>query len=147
MVPPVLPFGGSNFFGSMPPGIELSPQTFAAVLHDMLSCPLRHFLTRIAAMKGHSGNVHSVQGVTQEIYRQQGPLIPSLYLWQVAHWLPPKIIGAEKARLSAGHGADPLTSIALELFPDLIRPDLIPLPCAAPPCARTSGFRICIHRL
>jgi creatinine amidohydrolase len=42
--------------------------------------------------------------------------------------LLPKILGPDKAKLASGHGADPLTSVVMALFPDLIRPDLIPTP-------------------
>ena len=44
----------------------------------------------------------------------------------------PSILGAEIAKRAAGHGADPLTSVAMHLFPELIRPDLIPEPQPAP---------------
>ena len=39
----------------------------------------------------------------------------------------------KKPRRSSGHGADPLTSIGLHLFPELMRPDLMP---AAKPLKR-----------
>jgi creatinine amidohydrolase len=77
-------------------------------------------------MNGDSGNVHGIQAVTQEIYVQRGVLIPSLYLWQIGHRLLPTILGPDKAKMVSGHGADPLTSIALKLFPNLIRSDLMP---------------------
>jgi creatinine amidohydrolase len=42
--------------------------------------------------------------------------------------LLPHIVGPELAGRVAGHGADPLTSIGLKLFPELMRPDLVPFP-------------------
>jgi creatinine amidohydrolase len=42
--------------------------------------------------------------------------------------LLPGIVGHEKAKLVSGHGADPLTSLSMKLFPELLRPDLIPAP-------------------
>ena len=59
-------------------------------------------------------------------------MIPSLYLWRVGYGLLPGIVGAEMAKRASGHGADPLTSVAMHLFPDLIRHDLIPAPTSAP---------------
>ncbi len=53
-------------------------------------------------------------------------IIPSLYLWRIAYGMLPGIVGAEKSKAVSGHGADPLTSIGLELFPDILRPDMIP---------------------
>ena len=52
--------------------------------------------------------------------------MPSLYLWRIAYGLMPGLIGADLAAKVAGHGADPLTSLGLHLFPEIMRPDLIP---------------------
>ncbi len=62
------------------------------------------------------------------MHRRTGMLIPSLYLWRIGYGLLPKILGAEKAAAASGHGADPLTSIGMHLFPALIRPELVPAP-------------------
>ena len=71
-----------------------------------------------------------IQVATREVHRATGLLIPSLYLWRIGYGLLPGIVGAEKARLVSGHGADPLTSVGLHLFPEYLRSDLIP--AAAP---------------
>jgi len=126
VVAPVLPFGGTDFFASMPGGIALSQSTLVAVLDDMLGCLLRHNLTRIIIINGHAGNVQAIHTATQKIWLDRGLLIPSFYLWRVAFGLLPKILGPENARRASGHGADPLSSVAMHLFPDLIRHDLIP---------------------
>jgi creatinine amidohydrolase len=125
-VAPVLPFGGADFFASMPGGISLTQSTLLAVLDDMLGCLLRHGLKRIVVINGHAGNVQAIHDSTQKVWLGQGVMIPSLYLWRVAYGLLPGILGAERAKLASGHGADPLTSVAMHLFPDLIRHDLIP---------------------
>ena len=131
-VAPVLPFGGADFFASMPGGISLTQSTLRAVLDDMLSCLLRHDLKRIVVINGHAGNVQCIHDATQKIWLERGIMIPSLYLWRVGYGLLPAILGADAARRASGHGADPLTSVAMHLFPDLIRHDLIP-PAASPP--------------
>ena len=123
---PVLPFGGADYFGSMPGGIALSQATFRSVIADILESLQRHGLTRIIIFNGHSGNLGPIAEVTRHLYRHDGILVPSIYLWRVASGLVPKIVGAEKAAKGSGHGADPLTSIGLHLFPDLMRPDLVP---------------------
>jgi creatinine amidohydrolase len=139
---PVLPFGGADYFASMPGGISLSQSTLRAVLDDMLNCLLRHRLTRIVVINGHGGNVQAIHDATQRVWLQHQVLIPSLYLWRVAYGLLPAILGPDAARRASGHGADPLTSVVMHLFPELIRPDLIP-PAAPPPEFRglpVSGF-------
>ena len=128
LVAPVLPFGGADYFGAMPGGIALEQSTLRAVIGDMLSCLLRHKLTRLIVINGHGGNVQAVHEATHAVYRAERVLIPSLYLWRIGYGLLPGILGAETAKRAAGHGADPLTSVAMHLFPGLMRPDLVPDP-------------------
>ncbi|SED12488.1 creatinine amidohydrolase [Rhizobiales bacterium GAS191] len=128
LVGPVLPFGGADYFGSMPGGIALEQATLRAVLTDMFACLLRHGLTRMIVINGHGGNVQAVHEVTQAIHRQHGVLIPSLYLWKICYAMLPQILGTDIAKRAAGHGADPLTSVVMHLFPELMRPDLVPDP-------------------
>lgn len=123
---PVLPFGGADYYGSMPGGIALSQATFRSAVADIVESLKRHGLTRIIIFNGHSGNVEPIAEVTRHLYRSNRILIPTIYLWLVASGLVPKIVGAENAARACGHGADPLTSIGLHLFPDLMRPDLVP---------------------
>lgn len=128
LVAPVVPFGGADYFGAMPGGIALEQSTLRAVLTDMLGCLLRHDLTRLIVINGHGGNVQAIHDVTQVVYRTRKVLIPSLYLWRIGYGLLPGIVGDDKAKQAAGHGADPLTSVAMHLFPQLMRPDLTPDP-------------------
>lgn len=142
LVAPVLPFGGADYFGSMPGGISLSQATLRAVLADMFACLLRHGFTRLIVINGHGGNVQAIHEVTQEIYRARKLLIPSFYLWRVGYGMLAGILGDEVAKKAAGHGADPLTSVAMHLFPDWIRHDMVP-PTPVPPEVKglkVSGF-------
>ena len=131
-VAPVLPFGGADFFASMPGGISLAQSTLRAVLTDMLACLMRHGLDRLVVINGHAGNVQAIHDTTQRLWLESKVLVPSLYLWRVGYGLLPAILGPEVAKRAAGHGADPLTSVAMHLFPELMRPDLVPDPAPAP---------------
>lgn len=131
-VAPVLPFGGADFFASMPGGISLSQSTLHAVLTDMFACLMRHGLDRLVVINGHAGNVQAIHDTTQRLWLENRVLVPSLYLWRVGYGLLPSILGQDVATRAAGHGADPLTSVAMHLFPDLMRPDLVPGPTPAP---------------
>ncbi len=128
LVAPVLPFGGADYFGAMPGGIALEQSTLRAVLTDMFACLLRHGLTRLIVINGHGGNVQAIHDTTQVVYKSRKVLVPSLYLWRIGYGLLPGILGEETAKKAAGHGADPLTSVVMHLFPDLLRPDLVPDP-------------------
>lgn len=125
-VAPVLPFGGGDFFGPMTGGIAISQATLTSVIGDMIDSLHRNGLTRLVVINGHGGNVGPIAEVARELYRHEEIVLPSLYLWRIGYGLLPKILGPEKAAQAAGHGADPLTSIGLHLFPDLMRPDLVP---------------------
>ena len=133
LIAPALPFGGADYFGSMPGGISLTQPTLRAVLSDMLGCLIRHDLTRLIVINGHGGNVQAIHDATQPFWVQRQILIPSFYLWRVGYGLLPGIVGDEKAKLVSGHGADPLTSVAMHLFsaPDAPRPDARPGTVAA----------------
>ena len=133
VVASVLPFGGADYFGPMPGGIAITQATLTLVLTDMLASLHRNGLTRLIIINGHGGNVVPIAEVARELYQDTGRPIPSLYLWRIGYALLPKIVGAEKAAQVSGHGADPLTSIGMHLFADMMRPDLIP---AAKPLKR-----------
>src|ERR1700675_2972914 len=132
LVAPVIPFGGSNYFGSTPGGIALSQTTLRALLMDVLGCFLRHHLSNLIILNGHDGNVQCIQEVTSEICRSSGCLIPNIYLWRVAQRLLAEVVGEEKAKQTSGHGADVLTSLAMHFFPERVRWDLIPAPGDTP---------------
>lgn len=126
VVAPVLPFGKADFFGAMPGGIALSHRAFALVLTEMIEALLRHGLDRILILNGHGGNAPVIHDVTQHFLLEGRGTIPCFYLWKIAGALLPEILGPDLARRSAGHGADPLTSIALHLTPERMRMDQLP---------------------
>ncbi|MBY4641596.1 creatininase family protein [Gluconacetobacter entanii] len=131
-VAPVLPYGGADYFGSVIGGIALEQATLRAVLTDMMSCLLRHGLTRIIVFNGHGGNAQAVHDVTLSLRHRQGVVIPCVYLWSIASAMLADVMGdADAAQRSAGHGGNPLSSVAMALFPDLVRPDLRPAPAKA----------------
>lgn len=126
LVAPVLPFGAADHFGSMIGGIAISEATLTSVIGEMVASLHRHSLTRIIVINGHGGNVGPIASVAREVHRRTGMLIPSLYLWRIGYGLMPGIVGPEVSKAVSGHGADPLSSIGMHLFGELMRPDMIP---------------------
>lgn len=126
LVTPVIPFGAADWFATMPGAIAISAATLTAVLDDLVASLERHGLTRIIFINGHGGNVDSVTDVGRRLNHRSGIIAPSLYLWKISYGILPKILGPDLAKKVSGHGADPLTSLGLHLFPDLMRSDMIP---------------------
>jgi len=111
-VAPCLPFGVADYFGSIPGGLSLSPQSFRRVLGDLLEGLLRHGLSNIIILNGHGGNVPVIHEVTLEIRKQRRLVIPSFYLWKVARdWMEQRLGAAGSGRF--GHGAEPLLSLSM----------------------------------
>lgn len=137
VVAPVIPFGGVDYFGPMPGGIALSQGLLTKVIEEMVESLYRHKLTRIIVINGHGGNVGPIAEVARTMYLKHRRVIPSLYLWRIAYGMIPEIVGADKGKRVSGHGADPLTSIGMHLFPELIRKDMIP---AAKPLKKDPQF-------
>ena len=140
LVAPVLPFGGRDFFGSRIGGIALEQGTLRLVLRDMLHGLLRHDVQRLVVVNGHGGNAQAVHDATQDVLLSRGVLVPCLHLWKAAAAMLPELLGPDRAGHSAGHGADPLFSVAMHLFPELVRLDLVPPGPAAP--RRVGGLEV-----
>lgn len=126
LVAPVLPYGGADWFGPMIGGIAISQATLTAVIAEMVDSLHRNGLTRIIVINGHGGNVGPISEVARELYQRERIVLPSLYLWRIAYGMLPGIVGPEMSGKVSGHGADPLTSLGLHLFPELMRPGLVP---------------------
>ncbi|WP_102224577.1 creatininase family protein [Acidimangrovimonas sediminis] len=127
-VAPALPFGGKDYFDSSHGGISIRSSTLVALLDDMLGQLHRHGLTRVMIVNGHGGNVPAITEVTLRWRQKAGMFVPSIYLWQVSYELLKTILGPEAAAKSSGHGGDPLTSVGLYYYPEILRPDLMRTP-------------------
>lgn len=130
-VAPVIPFGGKDYFDSSHGGISIRLSTLIALLDDMIEGLVRHGLKKILILNGHAGNVPAITEVTVRWRERAGVFIPAMYLWQIAYAVLPEILGAETARKSSGHGGDPLTSMGLHHYPEILRPDLMRPPATS----------------
>jgi creatinine amidohydrolase len=138
-VAPAIPFGGKDYFDSSHGGISIRLSTLIALIDDMVDGLVRHGLRKILILNGHAGNVPAITEVTVRWRQQEDVFIPSMYLWQIAYQLLPQILGAETAKKSSGHGGDPLTSMGLHLYPEILRPDLMCRPATE---GRVKGMQI-----
>jgi creatinine amidohydrolase len=128
VVAPVLPFGYADYFRPVPGGIALRAETFAAVLEDIAVNFLDHGLDRIVILNGHSGNAPLIDLVQRRLKAERDVIVPALHLWRsIPDSLFSELYGADAPR-AKGHGADPLTSVALHLVAEQTRPDLAEQP-------------------
>lgn len=122
LVAPGLAFGYADFFRPFAGGMQLRPETFKAVLRDMLESLLQHGLHHLLIVNGHGGNAPLISQLARELRREYGVMIPSIDLWTaVPDRLLRELFGCASVR---GHGGEPISSVAMHLFPTLCRPDL-----------------------
>lgn len=121
---PTLPFGYADYFRPVAGGVQLSADTFKSLLRDILDNFLGHDLTKLLIFNGHTGNSPLIDQVVRSVKRETGVVVPWINIWRV---LPDSVwrqAHGEHAARARGHGADPVSSAYLHLFPDLYRPDL-----------------------
>lgn len=122
---PCVPFGYAEFFRPFPGGIQLRAATFRAVVRDVVGAFLDHGIDRLVILNGHSTNAALIDQVLREIRRERGVVVASIDLWRSIPDSLWRELHGDNADRARGHGGDPITSVYLYLFPDLMRPDLI----------------------
>lgn len=125
---PTMPYGESEVFRSMPGCVALRPAVFIEVVKDLCGSFLDHGLDRIVIMNGQTSNAPLIDQALRQIRQERKVLIPTLNIWRILTAAQLKDIYGDEAVRSQGHGGDPITSMFLHLFPDLVRPDLIAAP-------------------
>ncbi|MEQ5777288.1 creatininase family protein [Thalassospira sp. NFXS8] len=122
LVAPGLPFGYADFFRDVAGGMQLRPETFKAVLRDMLDSLLDHDLNRLLIFNGHTTNASLISQVVRDIRRDRGIMVPSLDIWKT---IPDSLLETLFGHTTVcGHGGEPISSIALHLYPEQCRMDL-----------------------
>ncbi len=124
---PTMPFGDSEFFRSMPGCVSLRPETFVALVYDMCRSFLDHGLDHLVIFNGQTSNAPLLDQATRKLRRDCGVMIPCLHIWRLMpadRWSA--LLGPNAGKTTTGHGGDPLTSIFLHFFPELVRQDLVP---------------------
>jgi creatinine amidohydrolase len=121
---PTIPFGYADFFRPIPGGVQLSADTFTRLLRDLLDNFLAHGLTKLLIFNGHTGNSPLIDQVVRSVKRETGVVVPWINIWRM---LPDSVwreAHGDHAARARGHGADPVSSAYMYLFPELYRSDL-----------------------
>ncbi len=121
---PVIPFGYSEYFRGFPGTISLSPQTMVSIIGDIFECLCEHGVSRIVCLNGYAGNAPLIDQVARAVRREKKLMVGSLDLWQcLPDDFKKELYGADFN--PSGHGAEPLTSVMMHLFPEDMRMDLL----------------------
>lgn len=121
---PTMPFGYADYFRPIPGGIAMRPDTFKNVLWDICENFLNHGLDHLVVFNGHSGNFPLIDQTIRKIKEERGVMIPCINVWRVMTPEKWQEFHPELGTKAFGHGGDPLTSVYLHLFPELMRMDL-----------------------
>jgi creatinine amidohydrolase len=121
---PTVPFGYADYFRPVAGGVQLTADTFKSLLRDILDNLLAHRLTKLLVFNGHTGNSPLIDQVVRTVKRETGVVIPWINIWRVIPDSVWRAAHGANAPLARGHGADPVSSAYLHLFPALYRRDL-----------------------
>jgi creatinine amidohydrolase len=122
---PIIPYGYADYFRPIPGGVQLTPETFRAVLEEICANFLDHGLDHLVIMNGHGGNYPLIDQSIRKIKRERNIWIPCINLWRLMSAKDWEDFHPEVGPKAFGHGGDPMTSVYLHLYPELVRMDLI----------------------
>lgn len=121
VVAPPLPFGLSAHHMEFPGTISLSPETFQAVLLDVVRSLAAHGPRRFLFVNGHMGNQAVLSVLTTRIRFELGyHAAAAFYMTQARD-----VIERHTVTRRWGHACEIETSVALALVPELVRPDAL----------------------
>lgn len=121
---PTIPWGYSEYFKHFPGCITLKPETLKAVLFDVLDGFLRFGLEHIVFVCGHKGDMPIIEQVARTIKNDFAIRTATIepLSWLTLDFMR-KCYGDDN--IITGHGSDPMTSLAMHLFPEDVRMDLL----------------------
>jgi creatinine amidohydrolase len=128
VVAPTVPFGDSEFFRALPGAVSLRPPTLVALIEDIVENFTDHGLERLVIFNGQTSNAPWIDQAVRNVRRKHGIYIPCLNIWRILTAEQQKALYGDKLQGSQGHGGDPITSMFLHLFPELVRKDLLAAP-------------------
>lgn len=100
LIAPPLPYGVSPYFAAYPGTVSLRPETFAAVVREVLSGLLRQGFRRVLVSNGHGGNTGLLVPLLVETAGENPGTKLELFEW----WRHPSVVSvAETAGFKQAH--------------------------------------------
>ncbi|MEM3986743.1 MAG: creatininase family protein [Candidatus Methanomethylicia archaeon] len=113
---PVLPYGVAVHHMDFPGTITLSPNTFRAVLMDILESLSKHGVSKVLFINGHGGNLNSLLEVCRYAREKFGILCVVCQWWDILSGMGKTILG-QPAQTHAGYAE---TALMLALKPEAV---------------------------
>ncbi len=121
LLAPVVPFGVSPHHMYFPGTISLRPETFEAVLWDVVASLQQHGLQHFLVVNGHGGNLAPLAVLSSKLRAELGVQLAAMMYMRLAA----DIIG-DGARTSLyGHACEVETSVGLFVAPETVREERV----------------------
>ncbi len=100
LIAPPLPYGISPYFGAYPGTVTLSPETFVAVVREVIEGLLAQGFRRVLVSNGHGGNIGALHPLLAELRDAHPNATLHMFLW----WIHPAVDAvAQEAGLPQHH--------------------------------------------
>lgn len=124
IVLPPLWYGDSPHHMSFPGTITLRAETYLRVISEIAGSLYQHGLQNLLILNGHGGNIGPLRTVVADLAREHGRSPRVVTYWDVLDLEIREFF--EQPELACGHACALETSLALHLFPQMVRTDQIP---------------------
>ncbi|MBM4437247.1 MAG: creatininase family protein [Actinobacteria bacterium] len=119
LVAPAIPFGISGHHMKFPGTVTIRPETFLAVLEDLIASLRHHGFRRFLFVNGHGGNEGLIAAAVRDFgFRLDIDFIAGLGFYNLGD---AKLRDSFKGAAMTGHACEIETSLALALRPDVAR--------------------------
>ena len=121
LVAPLLPLGVSPHHMSFPGTITLRPETYEALLWDVITSLKSHGLSHFLLVNGHGGNVAPLNVISMKLRRELNVQVAVMFYMQLAA----DVIKAGAKTTLYGHACEVETSVGLYLAPQAVKPERV----------------------
>ncbi|MGH8871641.1 MAG: creatininase family protein [Acidimicrobiia bacterium] len=121
---PRIDYGLSEHHMRFPGTITLRPETFSALVLDVVASLAQWGVRRVLVVNGHGGNIDALRLISRTARRDLGCLVASLMWAQVGADEISKRTSSE----SYGHACEVETSVAMVLAPEVVHAERIEAP-------------------
>jgi len=121
---PRIDYGLSEHHMRFPGTITLRPETFSALILDVVASLAQWGVRRVVVVNGHGGNIDALRLISRAARRDLGCLVASLMWAQVGADEISKRTSSE----SYGHACEIETSVAMVLAPEVVHVERVEAP-------------------